>query len=217
MSEGPLIVQSDKTLLLDTGHKLASECRHAIAPFAELERARLERLAREWLSIERTRPPFEVVAIEERRALEVAGLSLDGRIDRMDRLADGTHLLVDYKTGNVTRQDWLGERPGDPQLPLYALGAGEDVSAIAFARLKRGEMKLSGYGRDGEVVERAKDWEGLKASWRAALESLARGFSGGDARVDPKKSLATCRYCDLAPLCRVHEKLALVEDEEDGA
>ena len=39
MTEGPLIVQSDKTLLLDTGHELAHECRHAIAPFAELERA----------------------------------------------------------------------------------------------------------------------------------------------------------------------------------
>ena len=185
--------------------------------FADLERARLERLAREWLSIERMRPPFEVVAIEDRRALDVAGLSLDGRIDRMDRLADGTHLLVDYKTGNVTRQDWLGERPLDPQLPLYALGAGEEVSAIAFARLKHGEMKLTGYGRDGEVVERAKDWDGLEASWRAALESLARGFARGDARVDPKKLLATCRYCDLAPLCRVHEKLSLFEDEEEGA
>ncbi len=34
-----LIVQSDKTLLLEVGHELADECRRAIAPFAELERA----------------------------------------------------------------------------------------------------------------------------------------------------------------------------------
>ncbi|RAG83255.1 helicase [Streptacidiphilus pinicola] len=39
MHDGPLIVQSDKTLLLETGHDLAGECRRAIAPFAELERA----------------------------------------------------------------------------------------------------------------------------------------------------------------------------------
>ncbi|MGL4172998.1 MAG: DNA repair helicase XPB [Actinomycetota bacterium] len=39
MNAGPLIVQSDKTLLLETGHSLADECRRAIAPFAELERA----------------------------------------------------------------------------------------------------------------------------------------------------------------------------------
>jgi DNA excision repair protein ERCC-3 len=39
MSDGPLIVQSDKTLLLDVDHPLSTECRRAIAPFAELERA----------------------------------------------------------------------------------------------------------------------------------------------------------------------------------
>jgi DNA excision repair protein ERCC-3 len=39
MTDGPLIVQSDKTLLLEVDHAAAEECRAAIAPFAELERA----------------------------------------------------------------------------------------------------------------------------------------------------------------------------------
>jgi DNA excision repair protein ERCC-3 len=39
MTDGPLIVQSDKTLLLEVDHDLAPVCRRAIAPFAELERA----------------------------------------------------------------------------------------------------------------------------------------------------------------------------------
>ncbi|MBX6769526.1 MAG: helicase-associated domain-containing protein, partial [Actinomadura rubrobrunea] len=39
MSDGPLIVQSDKTLLLEVDHDLADACRTDIAPFAELERA----------------------------------------------------------------------------------------------------------------------------------------------------------------------------------
>ena len=39
MTDGPLIVQSDKTLLLEVDHPLADETRVAIAPFAELERA----------------------------------------------------------------------------------------------------------------------------------------------------------------------------------
>jgi DNA excision repair protein ERCC-3 len=37
--DGPLIVQSDKTLLLEIDHAAAAEARAAIAPFAELERA----------------------------------------------------------------------------------------------------------------------------------------------------------------------------------
>ena len=39
MTDGPLIVQSDKTLLLEVDHPDADACRRAIAPFAELERA----------------------------------------------------------------------------------------------------------------------------------------------------------------------------------
>lgn len=39
MIQGPLIVQSDKTLLLDIDHPLSAECRQAIAPFAELEKS----------------------------------------------------------------------------------------------------------------------------------------------------------------------------------
>ncbi|MBA3369195.1 MAG: DEAD/DEAH box helicase [Geodermatophilaceae bacterium] len=39
MTDGPLIVQSDKTLLLEVDHPDASACRAAIAPFAELERS----------------------------------------------------------------------------------------------------------------------------------------------------------------------------------
>lgn len=39
MTDGPLIVQSDKTLLLEVDHPAAADCRRAIAPFAELERA----------------------------------------------------------------------------------------------------------------------------------------------------------------------------------
>ena len=36
---GPLVVQSDRTLLLEVDHPAAGACRIAIAPFAELERA----------------------------------------------------------------------------------------------------------------------------------------------------------------------------------
>jgi DNA excision repair protein ERCC-3 len=39
VTDGPLIVQSDKTLLLEVDHPSARDCRMAIAPFAELERA----------------------------------------------------------------------------------------------------------------------------------------------------------------------------------
>ena len=39
MTDGPLIVQSDKTLLLDIDHPQSDQCRRAIAAFAELEKS----------------------------------------------------------------------------------------------------------------------------------------------------------------------------------
>jgi probable DNA repair protein len=188
-------------------------------PFAGLERKRLAKLAREWLEVERERPPFEVVAMEEKRKLAVAGLELNGRIDRMDKLESGGHALIDYKTGRPTPNEWLGERPDDPQLPLYALNAREDIAAVAFAKLKTGEMRYMGFSKGKNVipeVKQAKNWDALVEGWKKELEALGSGFASGDARVDPKKLLQTCRYCDLQTLCRVYERVnALTEDEED--
>ena len=189
-------------------------------PFAALERKRLAKLDREWLEVERARAPFEVVAMEDKRKLAVAGLELNGRIDRLDRLEAGGHALIDYKTGRPTPNDWLGVRPEDPQLPLYALNAKEDVSAVAFARLKTGEMRYMGFADRKDLipdVKPAKDWAALVAGWKAEIEALGSGFAAGDARVDPKRLLQTCRYCDLQPLCRVYERLSALDDEGEDA
>ena len=136
----------------------------------------------------------------------------------MDKLADGSYALIDYKTGaQLTPRQWMGERPEEPQLPLYVVSAAEPVSAVAFAKLKTGDMKFAGFSQaEKEIpgVKPAKSWSGLVQYWKTELENLATGFREGDARVDPKKGLATCRNCDLQPLCRVHERLSALDDEE---
>jgi RecB family exonuclease len=185
-------------------------------PMAGLERKRLGKLAREWLEVERERAPFTVVATEDKRELAVAGLKLSGRIDRMDRLESGGHAVIDYKTGNPSPHQWMNQRPEDPQLPLYALNAAEPVSAVAFAKLKTGGMRYMGFSRAKDAIPKVKlaeDWASLLAGWRKELEVLGTGFAAGDARVDPKKLLSTCRYCDLQPLCRVYERLSALGDE----
>src|SRR6266850_831686 len=186
--------------------------------FAELERERLARLAREWLEIEKTRAPFEVAALEERRTLNVAGLELSGRIDRMDRLEKGGHALIDYKTGQATRNAWLGERPDDPQLPLYAVSAPEQIDAVAFARLNPGEMAFRGFAKERNIlpkVELYRDWRGLLDQWRKETGDLGAAFAAGDARVDPKYALKTCRLCDLQTLCRVYENVDSLKEASD--
>lgn len=182
-----------------------------------LERGRLHRLARQSVTQELRRdPPFAVVGIEAEHALTLAGLPLVLRIDRIDRLEDGALVVVDYKTGSVAKRDWALPRPLAPQLPAYALAlADSPLAAIAFAQLKTGDckfitepvVKLMGTEAGREQVER------LRHEWRVELTRLAGAFVDGDARVDPRDGPSTCRRCDFATLCRVHE-LALGERDE---
>jgi probable DNA repair protein len=179
--------------------------------FAELERSRLAKLAREWLELEARRAPFEVSAIEQQRDLKIAGLEFQSRIDRMDRLKDGGHVLIDYKSSRfLSPKQWEGPRPDDPQLPLYAVTAREELAAVVFAKLRPGEMRFMGYSRNPNVVPQvnaAQSWSALLAAWKKDADALGAAFACGDARVDPKQGLYTCRNCDLQTLCRVYEKL----------
>ena len=194
------------------------------SPFAELEVERLKRLAMDWLALERARPPFEVIAVEKEAAYKVGGLTLKGRIDRMDRFLEGemrgSHALIDYKTGaQLTPRMWMGERPDEPQLPFYAVSADAEVSAVAFGRFRSGQMRFMGYARDKEALPQLTHyptWTELLQAWKASLARLADDFAAGDARVDPKRGLATCRNCDLQTLCRVHERLDALGADEEG-
>ena len=58
-------------------------------------------------------------------------LLLRGRIDRINRLADGTYEIVDYKTGGFWRDDWDGVFAGGTRLQhaLYGLAASELLAA----------------------------------------------------------------------------------------
>ena len=189
--------------------------------FAELERVRLAKLAGEWLEVERNRKAFEVVSTEEKRTLSIAGLEFSSRIDRMDRLLEGEggHLLIDYKTGyRVTPKDWEPPRPDDPQLPLYAVSAPEALSAVAFAKVRPGAMRFTGFSKAKGLVpnvREAKHWPSLLADWKKEADALAGAFASGEAAVDPKRDLKTCLRCDLQPLCRVYEKFNVLEQDED--
>lgn len=56
--------------------------------------------ALEWIEAEMTRlPDREVAAVESKGEMQVMGITIKGRADRIDRLPDGELAIVDYKTG----------------------------------------------------------------------------------------------------------------------
>ncbi|MGD2130207.1 MAG: PD-(D/E)XK nuclease family protein [Lysobacterales bacterium] len=200
--------------------------------FAEIEAARLEQRIMDWLDVERGRPPFRAVGFEERRQLDIGGLGLQVFVDRVDELEDGSRVVLDYKTGKVSPVHWFGERPDDPQLPLYGVACRRDgeLAGVAFAEIRANGMAFNGVVRDADVLpglpasrsralkDAAEQWPAVLDEWSEVLERLAGDFAAGEARVDPNRGLNTCRahYCELAPLCRIREALGAdaAESEE---
>jgi probable DNA repair protein len=187
--------------------------------FAALERKRLVSTALAWLEHERGRGDFEVVATERKITVAFGGVSANVKLDRMDRLAAGGCAVIDYKTGEARVGAWLGARPDEPQLPMYALGSGEDVAVLAFARVKPGDNAFKGLAREEGLLpgttlvtkDRSRlaagyaDWAQLREGWRRELEALGRSFAAGDARLDPKYGPLTCAGCAERLVCRVAE------------
>jgi probable DNA repair protein len=195
--------------------------------FAEVEKRRLARLAFDWLQLERGRGDFSVFAIEAKRAIEVAGLRLNGRLDRVDETADGQRIVIDYKTRAPAAGAWLGERPDEPQLPLYLTAAEPGATAIAFAQVRARDMKFVALAAgkdilpgsrtlpDGRLKRAADSWDAQVAAWRDELGRLAGDFVAGKAEVDPKPG--ACEYCDQKPLCRIHEREGGLGDDSEVA
>jgi ATP-dependent helicase/nuclease subunit B len=201
--------------------------------YLELEEQCLAGLVTRWLEFESTRITFEVIATEVARPVQIAGLTFDLRLDRIDRLNDNSLLVVDYKSGDVSPKSWDLPRPDDVQLPLYAAFAiepEEELGGLVFAKVRAGHHEfagrvgdaqatlLAGLSNSSSLVKDSFSAEQL-IDWRAHIEQLARDFLAGRAEVNPREYPKTCERCGLQTLCRVQENLVqLVADEaSDGA
>ncbi len=196
--------------------------------FAALEAARLARMLRQWLALELERAPFTVAEVEVRTPSIVGEVEFSTRLDRVDVLEDGRHVIIDYKSGSASVNKWAGARPDEPQLPLYAVTYPEPVAALTFAMLRHGDkFGFEGLAADAGLLpdtaeftsdKRARqvlveletlsgaetsDWASLFDYWRKALEQLAQEFRAGVATVTPQPG--ACQWCDQQPLCRIHE------------
>ncbi len=194
-----LIVQSDKTLLLEVDHELAGECRRAIAPFAELERApehvhtyRITPLAL-WNSRAAGHDAEQVVdALIRFSKFPVPHSLLVDIAETMDRygrlrlVGDPRHGLVLESSDRAVLEEvvrakklkgMLGERLGEDSVAVHPSERGNLKQAL----LKIGwpAEDLAGYV-DGEAhpIDLDQDgWE-LRGYQREAAESFHAGGSG---------------------------------------
>ena len=187
--------------------------------YLELEEQRLTELVTEWLEYEATRIAFEVAETEVKRTVHIAGLTLDLRLDRIDRLNDGSLLVIDYKSGNVSPSSGTCPAPTTcncRSMPALPSTADEELGGLVFAKVRAGESGFAGQVGDAAATL----FTGLKGTsslvknpltaeqlldWRDCIEQLARDFLAGRAEVDPRESPKTCERCGLQTLCRIQE------------
>jgi len=203
-----------------------------------LEQLRVTALLRDWLLTELERPPFVVESRETKRICTLGGITVTGRVDRIDRMPDGRRIVLDYKTGRVSLGEWFGERPDQPQLPIYCTSEAVPPAGVAFARVRTGEFALVGLaddpalfpgarpilkqlpdeihgGREEDTSPQDNAPARLQALWAEPLHRLGEAFRTGDARVDPKKFPATCAYCGLDALCRIADIAGTSDESEE--
>ncbi len=200
MTDGPLIVQSVKTLLLDVDHALSTECRRAIAPFAELERSpehihtyRLTNLGL-WNARAAGHDAEQVIdtlinysryAVPHSLLVDVAETM--SRYGRLRLEADPVHGLILVTTDTGVLEEVIRAKKIAP-----LLGVRIDKETIAVHPSQRGQIKQSllrlgwpaedfaGYV-DGQAHEIALKEDGWKI--RQYQEHAAEGFWHGGSGV----------------------------------
>ncbi len=199
MTDGPLIVQSDKTLLLDIDHPMSVECRRAIAPFAELERSpehihtyRLTPLGL-WNARAAGHDAEQVIdtlikysryAVPHSILIDVAETM--SRYGRLRLEMDPVHGLILITTDTAVLEEVIRAKKIAP-----LLGARIDAETITVLPSQRGQIKQSllrlgwpaedfaGYvdGQAHEISLQQKDWK-IRPYQELAAEGFWHGGSG---------------------------------------
>ena len=131
------------------------------------------------------------VWLERQFNFRIGRHKLRGRVDRVDRTAEGGYELIDYKTGSRSAV----VPAGDVQLALYRLGAREawDIEASGGSYwyvLEDERVPVPAEPDDAERVE------------RTVLE-VAAGIEGQD--FEPRPSHEICSWCDYRLICPASE------------
>ena len=147
----------------------------------------------EWLARHEAKEGAVFDLAESSHELPLGPVKLVGRIDRIDRLPDGTAFVMDYKTEAAkTSGDRVKDAGEDTQLAFYAALLSDDTLRAGYVNVgERGETRMA---EQGAVVE-ARD-----LLVQGILHDVAR-IAAGDA-LPAHGEGKVCEFCGARGLCR---------------
>ena len=193
----------------------------------DLQSRYLYRLIADWVEqVERERQPFTVIQLEQEQEIDIAGVGISVKVDRVDLLETGETVVIDYKTGQHNPiKTWSEPRIENPQLPLYA-GTDPNVEGVCFAQAFPNQHKLIGTTSTDDVVANLKtplktrafakklqSWEHVRDHWTESLNMLATEVREGVATITPVNK--ACEFCALPSLCRISAELDETDESAD--
>jgi probable DNA repair protein len=205
--------------------------------FRGVEADRVYRHVMDYLALDKDRDSFEVVGFEKEILPEIEGQTIRLIIDRVDRLPSGEEIIIDYKTGKEEPKKWFGDRPENPQLPLYAISAEKTPAAVVFGIIRDDGCLYKGVVQQGGLlpdlppratkanqylIDAGYEMPKTIETWRQVLHHLMADFLAGEAAIDPKtdpkSGQRTCEksYCELHSLCRVGELVQRQKIEQNN-
>lgn len=171
---------------------------------AEIQR--IHTILKQWLDFEaKQRAFFKIVALEHQTQINLDHLAITLKIDRIDQDANGESILIDYKSRAPSPNQWLGDRPEEPQMPLYTLSqSSTTISGLAYAEISAQSIKFKGWSTQSlpKCSKPPQSWDKLNQAWQTHLNHLAQQFVKGVAHIDPKRGELTCAQCHLTTFCR---------------
>jgi ATP-dependent helicase/nuclease subunit B len=159
-----------------------------------MERERVAGLLREFVALDCEREDFEVVAIERKLELDVAGVQVELRIDRIDRLGSGRVAIIDYKTGAEKKFLDSAGAPREIQLVAYACAVTEAVGALMLANV---DSRTVGFNGAGEGFSEPEDWDDQLGNWSQLVRDACIEIARGDVRVNRFQTVEDARPLNL--------------------
>ena len=164
-----------------------------------LERNRLRQLLQEFIAAESERQDFAVVDVEKKFDYAASGIHLGLRIDRVDRLANGRLLVIDYKTG--LSKNFLGRsgEPTDLQLVVYADALSADIGGLTLINVDSRTISYKGTGGEGGPWKARDDdeWKKTLDSWRLLVHEAMQKLAEGDVRINLLSSASEGRPLNI--------------------